>query len=137
MGPTAVLSCQAATLRGRLRPPLATPGEDFLYVFKPGLAARDAPPLTSGYALAPASLRERAGRLARDKLTRSWTLQWLRPGKGGAHCAEPPPQRQAPSPLRVPIHPAPPRIDCWAVIVTVASGSRPEGPGGSGVNGLT
>ena len=27
--------------------------------------------------------------------------------------------------------------DRWAVIVTVASGSRPEGPDGSGVNGLT
>ena len=43
----------------------------------------------------------------------------------------------ASSPLRVPIRPALPRIDPWVVIVTVASGSRPEGPDGSGVNGLT
>jgi hypothetical protein len=43
----------------------------------------------------------------------------------------------ASSPLRVPIRPAPPRIDRLAVIVTVASGSRPERPDGSGVNGWT
>jgi hypothetical protein len=43
----------------------------------------------------------------------------------------------ASSPLRVPIRPAPPRIHPLAVIVTVASGSRPEGPDGSGVNGWT
>jgi hypothetical protein len=28
-------------------------------------------------------------------------------------------------------------INHWATLVTVASGSRPEGPDGSGVNGLT
>ena len=43
----------------------------------------------------------------------------------------------ASSPLRVPIRPAPPRIHRHAMIVTVASESRPEGPDGSGVNGLT
>lgn len=41
------------------------------------------------------------------------------------------------SPLRVSIRPAPPRIDSWVVIVTVARGLRSEGPGGSRVNGLT
>jgi hypothetical protein len=43
----------------------------------------------------------------------------------------------ASSPLRVPIHPAPPRTHLQAVIVTMTTGSRPEGPDGSGVNGLT
>jgi hypothetical protein len=62
-------------------------------------------------------------------------MPWLRPGEGGADCAEPPPQRQAR--YRVPIRPAPPHIDRWAVIVTVVSGSRREGLDGSGVNGLT
>jgi hypothetical protein len=46
-------------------------------------------------ALAPAPLRERAGRLARDKVARLGMLWWLRPGQGGADCAEPPPQRPA------------------------------------------
>ena len=45
----------------------------------------------SGYALAPAPLRERAGRLARDTRARLW----LRPGEGSAHCAESPPKHQA------------------------------------------
>jgi hypothetical protein len=43
----------------------------------------------------------------------------------------------ASSPLRVPIRPAPPSIDPWVTIITVANGSPPEGPDGSGVNGLT
>lgn len=43
----------------------------------------------------------------------------------------------ASSPLRVPIRPAPPSVHRWALLITVASGSRPEGPDGSGVNGLT
>jgi hypothetical protein len=62
-------------------------------------------------------------------------LSWLRPEEGGAHYAEPPPQR--PARYRVPIRAAPPQHDRWAVIATVASGSRPEGPHGSGVNGWT
>jgi hypothetical protein len=51
-----------------------------------------------------------------------------------ALCGAAPP---ASSPLRVPIRPAPPRIHPLAVIVTVARRSRPAGPDGSGVNGLT
>jgi hypothetical protein len=45
-------------------------GEDFLYVFKPGPQRPGRAAACSGYALAAASLRERAGRLARD--TRLW-----------------------------------------------------------------
>lgn len=48
----------------------------------------------SGYALAPASLRERAGRLARDTVGPAMIMQWLHPGEGGADCAEPPPSVQ-------------------------------------------
>jgi hypothetical protein len=51
-----------------------------------------------------------------------------------ALCGAAPP---ASSPRRVPIRPAPPRTDRWMAIITVARGSRPEGPDGSGVNGLT
>jgi hypothetical protein len=57
-------------------------------------------------ALAPAPLRERAGRLARDMVCLGMNAQRLRPGDGGTDCAEPPPP--ASSPLRVPIRPAPP-----------------------------
>jgi hypothetical protein len=71
-------------------------------------------PLTSGYVLAPAPLRECAGRATRWRPAHSWTLLWL-PRREARICVELPP----------------------AMIVTVASGSRPEGPHGSGVNGLT
>jgi hypothetical protein len=63
-----------------------------------------------------------------------WTWSWLRPREGGAHCAEPPPQRparcasQSARPLR------------WMIVSRdhhPGRWSRPEGPGGSGVNGLT
>jgi hypothetical protein len=43
-------------------------------------------------ALAPAPLRERAGRLARD--TGLWLCRGCARGAGGAHCAEPPPSVQ-------------------------------------------
>jgi hypothetical protein len=44
--------------------------------------------------------------------------------------------RPASSPLRVWIAPVPPRVDRQALIITVVSGIRPEGPVRSGVNGL-
>jgi hypothetical protein len=57
------------------------------------------------------------------------------PGRGRRGlCGAAPP---ASSPLRVPVRPAPPRNRSLLMIVTVASGSRPEGPDGPGVNGLT
>jgi len=71
-------------------------------------------------ALAAASLRERAGWLARDTVDPLWISSWLRPGEGGADCAEPPPP--ASSPLRVPIPPAPAQVDRWALIVAVSCG---------------
>ena len=43
--------------------------ENFLYVFKPGLTARTRRRDFSGFALAPAALRSRAGRLARTRMT--------------------------------------------------------------------
>ena len=69
--------------------------ENFLYGFKPGRHGPGRAAACSGYALAPAPLRERAGRLARDTVGPAVDVQCLRPGEGGAHCAEPPPQRQA------------------------------------------
>jgi hypothetical protein len=95
---------------------------------RPGRAAA-----ASGFALAPASLRERAGRLARD------TGLWLccgcvREREAQIVRSRPPP---ASSPLRVPIRPAPPRVDRLGSNQHCGSGSCPEGPGGSGVNGLT
>jgi hypothetical protein len=42
-----------------------------------------------------ASLLERAGRLARDTVDPAMDVERLRPGEGGANCAESPPQRQA------------------------------------------
>ncbi|MEA2712334.1 MAG: hypothetical protein QOK27_295 [Gemmatimonadales bacterium] len=105
--------------------------KDFMYVFKPTRPGRAA--AASGYALAPAPLRERAGRLARD--TGVWLCRGdVRERKARIVRSRPPP---ASSPLRVPIRPAPPRNDSWVVIVTVPRRSRPEGPDGSGVNGLT
>jgi hypothetical protein len=85
-------------------------------------------------ALAPAPLRERAGRLARDTVGPVWTLQWLSPGEGGAHFAEPPPSVQ-PAARPDPSGPSVRRF--WVVVVTVPSWSHSEGPDGSGVNGLT
>jgi hypothetical protein len=48
-----------------------TVGYNFLYVFKPGRQRPGRAAAASGYALALASLRERAGRLARDTVARS------------------------------------------------------------------
>ena len=49
--------------------------------------------------------------------------------------------RSRPSNVQPAARPNPPGpsggLIVWAVIVTMASGSRPEGPDGSGVNGLT
>ena len=86
-------------------------------------------------ALAPASLRERAGRLARDTVARMWMLLWLRPGQGGADCAEPSPQPQARCASRS-VRPLM-CVNLYAMIVTVVSESGREKPDGSGVNGLT
>jgi len=71
-------------------------GDNFLYDFKPGRHGPDAPPLHPAMRSLP--LRERAGRLARDKVGPVEDLQWLRPGEGGAHCAEPPPSVQPAAP---------------------------------------
>ena len=70
--PTAVLSCRLPPCGGRLRPPLATPGEDFLYAsFKPGSDGPGRVTATlSGLRWLP--LRSRAGRLARDMVARLW-----------------------------------------------------------------
>ena len=54
-------------------------------------------------------------------------------GRRASYGAAPPTS----SPLRVPIRPAPPRVTRWAVTLATSSGSSTEGPGGSGVNGLT
>jgi hypothetical protein len=70
-------------------------------------------------ALAPAPLRERAGRLARDTGDWSWTLEWLRLEREARIMRSRPP---ASSPLRVPIRPAPPRMTVCAVVVTVTRG---------------
>jgi hypothetical protein len=85
--------------------------------------------------LSPASLRERAGRLARDTVARMWMLLWLRPGQGGVDCAEPSPQPQARCASRS-VRPLM-CVNLYAVIVTVVSGSGREGLDRSGVNGLT
>ncbi len=125
-----------SAMSGYCPPPSASSllpvGEDFLYVFKPGRHGPDAPPLAPAYARSRFAPRARRAAGARHGVV---VVLWLCPGEGGAHCAEPPPQRQARCasrslrPLR--------RTDRLTVIVTVASGSRPEGPEGSGVNGLT
>jgi hypothetical protein len=86
-------------------------------------------------ALAPAPLRERAGRLARDTVARMGMLLWLRPGQGSADCAEPYPQPQARCASRS-VRPLM-CVNLYAVIVTVVSGSGRDGPDGSGVNSLT
>ena len=109
-------------------------GENFLYDFKPGRRGPDAPPLLRP-ALAPALLRERAGRLARDTAARMWTLAWLRPGQEGANCAEPPPSvkpadaSRSRQPLR--------RNCCFAVSMPLRAGRLRRGLAGSGVHGLT
>jgi hypothetical protein len=79
--------------------------------------------------LAPACARYRfASRARRAASARHGVvvLLWLRPGEGGAHCAEPPSQRQARCASR---SVRPPGDDCWIVNVTVTSGSRLKGAG--------
>jgi hypothetical protein len=79
-------------------------GEGFQYVFKPGRHGPDAPPLH------PASARSRFAPRAR-RATRArhgvCGCAVVASGRGSAHYAEPLPQR--PSPLGVPIRPAPPQ----------------------------
>jgi hypothetical protein len=62
-------------------------------------------------------------------------IDWLGPGEGGADCAESPPSVQPA------VRPDPASPCGWSIVeawsVAVASGSRSEGPAGSGVNGLT
>jgi hypothetical protein len=65
--------------------------EDFLYVFKPGRHGPDAPPRAPACARSRSAPRARRAAGARHGL---WSLLWLRPGEGGAHCAEPPPSVQ-------------------------------------------
>jgi hypothetical protein len=66
----------------------------------------DAPPLHPACARCRSAPRARRAAGARHGVV---VVPWLRPGEEAAHCAEPPPQRQARR--RVPIRPAPPRIN--------------------------
>jgi len=85
-------------------------------------------------ALAPASLRERAGRLARDTVARMCGCCVVASGTGRRGlCGAAPP---ASSPLTRPDPCGPSARRLWAVIFTVA-GDHVEGPHGSGVNGWT
>ena len=69
-------------------------GEDFLYVFKPGRHGPDAPPLHPAMHSLPLRSASAPGGWRATRLP-NVHQQWLRPGEGGADCAESPPQRQA------------------------------------------
>jgi hypothetical protein len=88
--------------------------------FKPGRYGPDAPPLAPASARPRLRLRERAGRLARDTVGPLWISSWLRPGEGGADCAEPSPQRPARSASRSPRPLS--QVYRWALIVAVSCG---------------
>ncbi len=66
--------------------------QSFFSVVKPGRHGPDAPPLAPASARYRSAPRARRAAGARHEVV---IVPWLPPGQGGAHCAEPPPQRQA------------------------------------------
>jgi len=87
--------CRGCTLRGRATSTACgAPGEGLSVRLQAGPGRPGRAAAASGYALAPAPLRERAGRLARDTGGRVEISSGCFPGEGGADCAEPP-QRPA------------------------------------------